>query len=165
MSIKITKFLSESNAIEGVYDAYSLDQALYAWEYVIKQDELSIGSILKTHKILMLNKPLQPNHIGYFRDCPVYIGGREVIHYSQIKEAIQNWIARTNLMIEYPGSRIEQDINKNHVDYERIHPFVDGNGRTGRIFLNWQRVKVGLEPLIIKESEKYDYYKWFSDLV
>lgn len=90
-SIKITKFLDESNKIEGVYDAYSLDQALHAWEYVIEQNELSIGVILKTHKILMLNKPLYPNEIGYLREVPVYIGGREAIHYSQIKEAIQTW--------------------------------------------------------------------------
>jgi Fic family protein len=50
-----------------------------------------------------------------------------------------------------------------HIRYEHIHPFVDGNGRTGRMFMNWERLKAGLPLLVIKESKKYDYYDWFKD--
>jgi len=163
-TIQITKFLDESNKIEGVYDAQSLDQALFAWEYCIAQDELSIGVILKTHKILMLHQPLFPDEKGYLREVPVYIGGREAMHHSQLRGALQAWTTRSNLMVHYPGSRISDDIKLHHVEYERIHPFVDGNGRTGRIFMNWQRVKAGLDIDIIYENEKYDYYKWFKEL-
>jgi Fic family protein len=38
---------------------------------------------------------------------------------------------------------------------------MDGNGRIGRILLNWQRRYWNLPILIIKESEKEEYYKWF----
>ena len=76
---QIKEFLSESNKIEGVYDRDSLQQAQYAWDYLIEQDTLTIDVVLKTHKILMLNQPLQPNEKGYFRTCPVYIGGREAM--------------------------------------------------------------------------------------
>ena len=50
-----------------------------------------------------------------------------------------------------------------HIAYERIHPFIDGNGRTGRMFMNWQRLKAGLPILVIKEKEKQEYYKWFNE--
>ncbi len=51
-----------------------------------------------------------------------------------------------------------------HVEYERIHPFVDGNGRTGRMFMNWWRMKNGLPVLVIHEGEEQmDYYQWFKD--
>jgi len=49
-----------------------------------------------------------------------------------------------------------------HINFEKIHPFIDGNGRIGRMLLNWQRVKLGLPVLVIKESEKQEYYKWFN---
>jgi len=49
-----------------------------------------------------------------------------------------------------------------HIHFEKIHPFVDGNGRMGRILMNWQRVKVGLQPLIIWASERQAYYAWFK---
>jgi Fic family protein len=50
-----------------------------------------------------------------------------------------------------------------HVQYEKIHPFVDGNGRTGRIFMNWWRINNGLPILVIHEGkEQWEYYKWFD---
>ena len=62
-------------------------------------------------------------------------------------------------------TRMEKLIDKiteNHVKFESIHPFVDGNGRTGRLLMNWIRIKIGLPILVIKESEKFEYYKWFE---
>ena len=73
----IIEFLKESNAIEGVYDSDSLKQAIYAWEYISAQDEITPHDVLRTHKILMLNQKLLPDEKGYFRHCKVYIGGRE----------------------------------------------------------------------------------------
>lgn len=151
------EFLKESNAIEGVYDDDSLQQAIYAWEYLKEQDALTIGVILKTHKILMLNQPLRPNEKGYFRKVPVWIGGRKGLDHKFIEPAIWKWtfeVARA-----YP----RVDAAALHVEYENIHPFVDGNGRTGRMFWNWTRLKrTGESILVIKESERQEYYKMFQ---
>jgi Fic family protein len=161
---ELKTFLSESNAIEGVYDADSLKQALYAWEYLSEKKELNPSVICKIHKILMLHQRLQPDEKGYFRKRQVMIGGREGLLWTLIPDKIQQWCEVANLMVNYPGSgkRIEQDIQNHHVSYEHIHPFIDGNGRTGRMFLNWQRVRLGLPLLIIQEKEKQAYYDWFS---
>jgi len=157
MSNELEKFLSESNAIEGVYDDDSFDQAKFAWKYLIEQKDLDHGVILKTHKILMLNQPLRPDEKGYFRKAPVWIGGKEALHHSQINIALEAWIKLIN------DKLTTRDWKALHVMYEGIHPFIDGNGRTGRLFLNWQRVRSGLPILVIEEDEKYKYYEWFTE--
>lgn len=55
----------------------------------------------------------------------------------------------------------EEEMVQDHIAFENIHPFIDGNGRMGRILLNWQRVKADLPILIIRESERQEYYSWF----
>jgi len=54
-------------------------------------------------------------------------------------------------------------IKEQHIAFETIHPYEDGNGRMGRLILNWQRVHCGLPILVIKDSEKNLYYQWFED--
>lgn len=147
-------FLEESNAIEDVFDADSLQQAVYAWEYLKEQKEMNMHIMCKTHKILMLHQPLYPDEKGYLRHCPVYIGGREGLPWRIIPTrlatcAMNMWLHPNNW-------------KEHHVEYEKIHPFVDGNGRTGRMFMNWERLKAGLPILIIKAEERGDYYKWFK---
>lgn len=151
-------FLKESNAIEGVYDDDSLKQAVFAWEYLKKERELTPGVVLKTHKILMLNQRLRPDEKGYFRKCQVYVGGREGLEWPFIPGFIEAWCAASMTL-----ATIITPVDL-HIAYEKIHPFVDGNGRTGRMFLNWTRLKITEEPLlIIKASERQDYYQWFVD--
>jgi Fic family protein len=159
----VEEFLKESNAIEGVYDEDSLQQALFAWNYLINEDEMSAHTILKTHKILMLHQPLHPDERGYFRKVPVYIGGKEARNWKVIPTEIANWCKKMNIQIADISSRKEHRSKLLHVEYEKIHPFVDGNGRTGRMFMNWWRLKNKLPLLIIHEGqEQLDYYKWFK---
>lgn len=155
------EFLQESNEIEGVYDFDSLQQAIYAWEFLCEQEELTTGVILKTHKILMLHQNLLPNEKGYFRSCQVFIGGREAGCWMDVPEKMTDWCKDAMASVKVPGKNGKQ-IKIDHVEYERIHPFVDGNGRTGRMFMNWQRVKAGLPILVIKASQRQKYYKWFE---
>lgn len=158
MDNQMITFLRESNNIEGVYDDLSLQQAIFAWEYCFDRAELTSSVILKTHKILMLHQSLLPIEKGYFRTEPVWVGGREALHYSQIREAIESWCMQVKAHISTSTPSWKRD----HIQYEKIHPFIDGNGRTGRIFMNWQRHKAGLPILVIKASERKEYYKWFK---
>lgn len=155
----VANFLVESNAIENIFDGHSLYYALKAWEFIIQEEYLTASAILKTHKILMKGK-LDYNEIGAWRKEPVWIGGHEAKPWYAVPDLIEQWILNAN-------SHLSGDINEivfqdDHVDFEAIHPFIDGNGRMGRILLNWQRVKSGLPILVIKEAEKWEYYKWFK---
>lgn len=164
------EFLEQSNLIENVSDSDSFQQAAYAWDYLKSEEAISIDVILKTHKILMLHQPLRPNQRGYFRDQNVFVRrGNEIIRtfpeYSMVRFMIKGWTEQVKVPPTFPKddrkSLLEYWIKKCHVDYESIHPFVDGNGRTGRMFLNWQRLKAGLPILVIKYEEREKYYKWF----
>ncbi len=162
----IQEFISESNAIEGVYDDDSFMQAMHAWQFLCKQKKLTEGVILKTHKILMLNQNLQPDEKGYFRRCEVIVGRRFGLNWVKVQEAIQDWCADMNIKSTtafIPKEITEKTSKHLHVIYEKIHPFVDGNGRTGRMFMNWWRLRNGLPILVIHEGkEQFEYYKWFK---
>jgi len=167
MTKEETEFLMQSNAIEGVYDSASYHQAKHAWNYLLEEKELTTGVILKTHKLLMLNQPILGYQRGYFRTEQVWVGGREGLAHYKIRGAVEHWAMNVEDLIK--NAKNEPDIFKermtkeHHVEYEKIHPFIDGNGRTGRMFLNWERLKIGLPLLVIKEAEKQAYYDWFKD--
>ncbi len=165
-SKKIKLFLRESNAIENVRDEDSWKQAVFAWEYLIGHKELTVHVILKTHKILMLHQKLLPNEKGYFRTIQVQVGGHEKKPWQRLSELVSHWIFNANDLIHNGKFEnpifLERVVKDHHVSFEDIHPFVDGNGRIGRMLMNWERLKAGLDILVIPESEKQAYYDWFN---
>jgi len=151
------EFLNESNAIEGVTDLGSLTQAAFAWIWLKEQKKMTIRTVLKTHKILMLHQPLYPNEKGYWREVPVFVGGRAGADWRTIQTKVKAWAQLMN-------DKNIVDWKTLHIMYEKIHPFVDGNGRTGRMFMNYHRLRLGLPLLIIHAGkEQQEYYKWFDE--
>lgn len=157
MNIDETMFLRESNAIEGVYDEDSLQQAMLAWEYLRAQEVLTLKVIRETHAILMAHSDLEPECIGAFRTFDVFVGNRKM----DIPRTIEPNL-KMQFCFETMRANPAPDWKRLHVLYERIHPFADGNGRTGRMFMNWTRVKrCGLPILVVLAAERQEYYKWF----
>lgn len=163
MNEDATLFLRESNAIEGVYDEESLVQASQAWDYLLESYELSLTTLLGAHRILMHDK-LFPSQIGCLRKCDVRVGGYVAVGYQKLPNRIAEWINNVNGSMKFPRSEEDNELLgiSQHVEFEKIHPFVDGNGRMGRMLLNWWRLMVGLPILVIYESTKLEYYKWFK---
>lgn len=159
----VIDFLQHSNYIEGVADGESLDNAVKAWKYILTQDKLTPENVQKTHDILMKNH-LEGDELGKWRTCSVYIGTEEKKKWYALPALMENWCKQANgtVNLEVPPVSLWGYIQGDHVQYEDIHPFIDGNGRTGRIFMNWQRVKAGLPVFVIREEERFDYYKWFK---
>ena len=165
---QIAEFLDHNNRIEGEHEVEQLEDAMTAWEYLENQDDITIQGILKTHKILMLRCPLQPNERGYFREAPVTISGRLGVDHNKISKAMNQWVLNVNDLVQNGQNEhldcLERIIKIHHVAYEKIHPFIDGNGRTGRMFMNWERIKLGLPIVIIHEGkEQESYYHWFKE--
>lgn len=161
---EITLFLSESNAIEGVNDNDSLIQARLAWNYLISQTKLTPENIQNTHQLLMANQDLPTEFKGKWRTCRVWIGRTEAPPYDKIPQLIQAWLDEIDTLSEINPENGEKDLifQTLHVQYERIHPFVDGNGRTGRMFWNFLRLKNGLPLITVYKKDRFDYYRLFQ---
>ncbi|MEK6878353.1 MAG: DNA phosphorothioation-dependent restriction protein DptG [Nanoarchaeota archaeon] len=165
---QITEFLTESNAIESEYSKEALDDALQAWKTaIIANEPISVDLILAIHRRLM--NRLNPKIAGKIRKVDVWVGGKKGMNpeliKDELKELCEIWETYFNIKetVEETGYKKEEVIKDSHIHFEKIHPFLDGNGRTGRILMNLQRMKLGLPILIIKEKEKQEYYKWFRE--
>jgi Fic family protein len=145
-------FLSESNAIEGVYDDQSLEDSELAWKYLLHNKKLTIYSILKTHKILMQHHMWDA---GSFRDVNVRVGNYRAINHQFVPGAMRNWISGINKNL---GSANATPIYLDHIAFEKIHPFRDGNGRMGRILYNWERLKNGYKIEVFLYEKRQLYY-------
>lgn len=148
------EFLKESNSIEREYSSISLIDSVEAWNYAKNLKKINNKTILNIHKKLMKN--LNPRIAGKMRNVNVMVGGRICLSPKKIKKHLEA------LCKVIPKN--EEDIKQWHITFEAIHPFEDGNGRTGRIIMNLQRIMVKLPLLIIHEGpEQFEYYKWFKE--
>lgn len=154
---ELNEFLRESNAIEGEYSEEAFEDAKQAWIMaVLNRGKIDVSYILGIHRRLM--KRLNPKIAGVIRTGDVWIGNREGMHPDMIQEELR-MLCNKGLYPYYLG---EECIKDWHIQFERIHPFWDGNGRTGRILMNIQRLEIGLPLLIIHTGkEQQAYYKWF----
>jgi len=149
--------LKESNAIEAVYDDVSLVDSYAAWEYIMGFDSINVDVIKETHRILMQDQMIEPRYKGDFRDAPINIGGET----KSLPKIVIDSLVR-DLCEDINNSSLNDDPIIRHVQFEAIHPFIDGNGRIGRIILNWHLVKKFDAPLLIyTEEDKHTYYMLF----
>jgi Fic family protein len=152
-AIPIEDYIHQSNLIEGYDDAMADEYSAAVWRWLIRQPKLSEAVICTVQqRITSFQHDLKKEWRGQYRKIPVWVGGREVIMPSRINEAMDNWIIRST----------GYDPIEGHIIFEKIHPFVDGNGRTGRMLMWWQQRQRG-EPLkYIPFNDRQSYYKWFS---
>jgi Fic family protein len=64
---------------------------------------------------------------------------------------------------KYKECKNLNEVKEAHIDFEMVHPFMDGNGRTGRILYNVQRVYQESGINVFYEKDKTEYYKWFAE--
>lgn len=160
----IDAWIRESNLIEDIDDPIEDKRSQSAWEWLAKQPLLNVATILGTHK--RITRLQLGSEAGHFRTCRVWVGGREGAPWNQVPHMVSlwltDWAGRGVEDIQHEQTK-EVWFKQAHVKFEKIHPFVDGNGRTGRMIMNWQRERAGLKPLLIKKSEVWQYYDWFRD--
>ncbi len=93
--------------------------------------------------------------VGEYKKFPNEVGGMPTASPDETADRMKELIKAYNSV---PDKTID-DLLKFHVDFERIHPFQDGNGRVGRIILFKECLKNGIVPFIITDEMKLYYYR------
>ncbi len=157
ISTEVTEWhILQSNLIEGVTDLNEVEQSMHAWYLLKDADFLTDTLILNVHNIVMRNfLPGRMGGRGSWRIVNVEVGGRGCPHWTKVPDMIDGWLSAMRVFDQ-------NDPRSMHVWFERIHPFRDGNGRTGRLLMWWHERKLGFAPSVIEYNKRFDYYKWFD---
>ncbi|HJQ08840.1 MAG TPA: Fic family protein [Candidatus Saccharimonadales bacterium] len=126
-------------------------------EYIRNKKDATLNKdvILLLHQMLIGG--INDNIAGRFRAEHEYV--RVGAHIAPAPEHIEQLL--DNLLADYESSHDEyflDRISRFHLEFERIHPFVDGNGRIGRVLINVQLMLHGYPSAIIRNKGKRDYY-------
>jgi len=150
----IKDFIRESNAIEDIYIEQAVIDSLEAWGYLKKQPiNLRQKDIQWTHKLILKN--LNVRIAGEIRQRNVQVGGRVCPNWTEVEKMLER------LLIHTPSSVLLALAW--HLDFEKIHPFEDGNGRIGRLIYAHHCYKLNKEPIMFREKDKHGYYSLFMD--
>lgn len=151
--------VSRNVSLREVFEAKNLAGVM---EYIRtkSQADVSIAMILLLHKMLMGN--IDESIAGRFRKKGEYVSIGTFI--ASAPEHIDQRLEE--ILIEYSSDHTTyfvDKISKFHLDFETTHPFNDGNGRIGRIIINYQLYKQGFPGVIIRDKEKQVYYHAFEE--
>ena len=132
------------------------DAILFLEEMVHRNEPLSERNIKDLHRLVL--KKIDDENAGAYRHENVIISGakhRPPEHFL-IKEHMERMVAEYNE--QWPKLHPIEGAALLHGEFVKIHPFVDGNGRTARLLLNFDLMKSGFPPAIIKAEMRPEYY-------
>ncbi len=174
----LSRFISESNAIEGSTLTYEethnflfnditpkghsktelfmASNLLDAWNFLEKRHMQfpKVEDIKNLHRLV--NKGIESDEtLGQYKSVQNYIGEVYTTSYLFVEERMKSlliWIKKA-----YKDADNFEITFQSHAQFEIIHPFIDGNGRVGRLLLNWLLMYQGLAPLAISRKERSEY--------
>jgi Fic family protein len=151
--------ISRNIGLREVFEAKNLATVI---EYVQTHynDDISLDTILLLHRMLITN--INEKIAGRFRQTGELV--RVGTHIAPLPEHVGSllstaWVRYVSDDGMHPIERIAQF----HLEFETIHPFVDGNGRMGRVLINQQLFQHDYPPVVIRNKDKALYYRCLAD--
>lgn len=134
MPIALTEFIQENNRIEGI--SHYKESEVEAAEWFLKQRSISLDIINDLQCVFAPGKPLRKK-----RGMDVQVGGYVAPPGGPVIErSLTDLLLAVNTKSWHPWFA--------HLRFEAIHPYMDGNGRTGRMLWVWHMYHYGLDPTL-----------------
>ncbi|HOR13846.1 MAG TPA: Fic family protein [Clostridia bacterium] len=133
------------------------DAFLYVVSLVNNKTVISERIIREIHSLVLMDRPEDK---GVYRRIPVKILGaaNEPQQPSFVPSAMEQLV----LGLSSHKRHIIETAALFHLEFEGIHPFIDGNGRTGRLILNLMLMQAGYPPIDVKFTDRRKYYACFD---
>lgn len=156
LQIDLDRFITERE----MFETKNLARVVNYISNNAKEKELNLDMILFLHKMLLSN--IRDDVAGRFRvkDEWVKVANHIAVDPKFVVEKLEE------MMVQYHSSSQENIIKRIarlHLSFENIHPFVDGNGRIGRVINNYLFIREGFVPINIKFIDRKLYYQAFKE--
>lgn len=152
-----------ANAAEWVYGR-GIEPG--AWE---SDDPITLTDLRQIHKLALdlvwevAPHPQASEHErpGSFRrhDIEPFPGGMVPPPWPEVPAHVEDWLREVRKVPAVEPLAFAEALARIHARFEQIHPFLDGNGRTGRLVLNLLLVRLGYPPAIVYKRERSEYLK------
>lgn len=161
-----TRYIFETNTLGITAENTRIDDILETVnhfrciDYIIVHatEKITEPHVKQLHSILKNNTSDSQKSwfaVGDYKRLANEVGGEETVQSHDVHKRMKT------LLAEYNANKhvTFDDILDFHVQFERIHPFQDGNGRVGRLLIFWQCLQSGIVPFIITEELRMFYYR------
>lgn len=156
MELEVSRKLS----LREVFEAKNLARVIEYTRQKSKETDVTLDLVLFLHKMLLAN--INDKVSGRMRAAGEYVRVGTFIapppeHIGKLMD---------ELFVEYNSdltSYFLDKIARFHLKFETIHPFGDGNGRIGRVIMNYQLLRLGFPRITIRDKEKTTYYRAFVE--
>lgn len=151
-------FKIEGKEPREIYEAINHKRALELVFENLKEKETFDERFIKK-----INKTINENikETDGYRKVQVFIRGSE--HIPPEPEKIPNLMNYFVFNYNNDEQDIFNKIAKYHIEFEKIHPFEDGNGRTGRLLLNYELIKNNQAPVVISKDDRVKYFEFLRN--
>ena len=153
IGLETDKTIKVDDIIETINHFSAIDRVIDFANY-----ELSEAFIKELHKILKTgtsDSRLSWFMVGDYKKRENVVGDMETTHPRLVPQEMKKLIDEYNKKDKHTI----EEIIEFHVNFERIHPFQDGNGRVGRLIAFKECLKNSIVPFIILDSKKMFYYR------
>lgn len=165
ISILLHNTVPERTSLRELYEVENHRGAFaFMLDCLQEGQELSVPLIKELHERLMDKLIIDRGHFKTNENA--IVGANfETAGPAETPFLMQQLVDNLNFRLGIAISEEEQleAILETHIQFERIHPFSDGNGRTGRLVLNYSLIKEGFPPFIIQSEDKGEYLEYLAN--